>query len=59
MNSVAGLSATRHRVVTVAREPAESSARLNPWRPSPRITLPRSVSQADSVARSTPRRSRS
>jgi len=46
-------------VVTVARDPAESRARLNPCIPSPRIIFPRSVSQADKVTNSTPRRSRS
>ena len=56
MKSAVGASATRHSVVTVERAPAARKARLKLCTPSPRTILPPSVSQAESVTRSTPER---
>ena len=47
-------SATRQSVVTVERAPAARNARLKLCTPSPRTIFPASVSQAESVTRSTP-----
>jgi len=59
MNSALARSTTSHIVVTADDAPAASSARPNPDTPSPRITLPRSVSHADKVTSCTPVKSRS
>ena len=52
MYSTAGSEATSHRLTTTARTPAWRKARAKLETPSPSITSPRPVTQADNTASS-------